>query len=49
MMSFVNRSSAAVGFGAAIDYMSEIGFDAIEQHEHRLVAQLGAAIAVGGG
>jgi cysteine desulfurase / selenocysteine lyase len=28
----------AVGFGAAIDYVSEIGFDAIEQHEHRLVA-----------
>jgi cysteine desulfurase/selenocysteine lyase len=28
----------AVGFGAAIDYLSEVGFDAIEQHEHRLVA-----------
>ncbi|MBA2385223.1 MAG: SufS family cysteine desulfurase [Actinobacteria bacterium] len=27
----------AVGFGAAIDYLSEVGFDAIEQHEHRLV------------
>ena len=26
----------AVGFGAAIDYLSEIGFDAIEQHEHEL-------------
>ena len=29
----------AVGFGAAIDYLTEIGFDAIEQHEHRLVAR----------
>jgi cysteine desulfurase / selenocysteine lyase len=28
----------AVGFGAAIDYLQEIGFDAIEQHEHELVA-----------
>jgi cysteine desulfurase/selenocysteine lyase len=28
----------AVGFGAAIDYLSEIGFEAIEQHEHELVA-----------
>jgi cysteine desulfurase/selenocysteine lyase len=28
----------AVGFGAAIDYLTEIGFDAIEQHEHELVA-----------
>jgi cysteine desulfurase / selenocysteine lyase len=28
----------AVGFGAAIDYLSEIGFDAIEQHEHELAA-----------
>ena len=28
----------AVGFGAAIDYLNEIGFDAIEQHEHELVA-----------
>jgi cysteine desulfurase / selenocysteine lyase len=26
----------AVGFGAAIDYLSGIGFDAIEQHEHEL-------------
>src|SRR5918911_145096 len=26
----------AVGFGAAIDYLSEIGFDAIEAHEHEL-------------
>ena len=26
----------AVGFGAAIDYISEIGLDAIEQHEHEL-------------
>jgi cysteine desulfurase / selenocysteine lyase len=26
----------AVGFGAAIDYLSDIGFDAIEQHEHEL-------------
>ena len=28
----------AVGFGAAIDYLSEIGFDAIEQYEHELAA-----------
>jgi cysteine desulfurase/selenocysteine lyase len=28
----------AVGFGAAIDYLTEIGFDAIEQYEHELVA-----------
>ena len=28
----------AVGFGAAIDYLTDIGFDAIEQHEHELAA-----------
>jgi cysteine desulfurase / selenocysteine lyase len=28
----------AVGFGAAIDYISAVGLDAIEQHEHELVA-----------
>jgi cysteine desulfurase / selenocysteine lyase len=28
----------AVGFGAAIDYLNDIGFDAIEQHEQELVA-----------
>ena len=28
----------AVGFGAAIDYLEAIGFDAIEQHEHELTA-----------
>jgi cysteine desulfurase/selenocysteine lyase len=28
----------AVGFGAAIDYLNEVGFDAIEQHEHELAA-----------
>ena len=27
----------AVGFGAAIDYLNAVGFDAIEQHEHELV------------
>jgi cysteine desulfurase / selenocysteine lyase len=27
----------AVGFGAAVDYISEIGLDAIERHEHDLV------------
>ena len=26
----------AVGFGAAIDYLNEVGFEAIEQHEHEL-------------
>ncbi|MBA3383243.1 MAG: cysteine desulfurase [Actinobacteria bacterium] len=28
----------AVGFGAAVDYLNEIGLDAIEQHEHELAA-----------
>jgi cysteine desulfurase/selenocysteine lyase len=28
----------AVGFGAAIDYLTEIGLEAIEEHEHELVA-----------
>ncbi len=28
----------AVGFGAAIDYLQALGFDAIEQHEHELAA-----------
>ena len=28
----------AVGFGAAIDYLQAIGFDAIEAHEHELAA-----------
>ena len=28
----------AVGFGEAIDYISAVGLDAIEQHEHELVA-----------
>jgi len=28
----------AVGFGAAIDYLTEVGFEAIERHEHELVA-----------
>jgi cysteine desulfurase / selenocysteine lyase len=28
----------AVGFGTALDYISEIGLDAIEQHEHELAA-----------
>jgi cysteine desulfurase / selenocysteine lyase len=28
----------AVGFGAAIDYLEEIGLDAIEEHEHELAA-----------
>jgi len=27
----------AVGFGAAVDYLSEIGLDAIERHEHELI------------
>jgi cysteine desulfurase/selenocysteine lyase len=29
----------AVGFGAAIDYLTEIGLDAIEEHEHELAAK----------
>ena len=28
----------AVGFGAAVDYLNEIGLEAIERHEHDLVA-----------
>ena len=28
----------AVGFGAAVDYLTDVGFDAIEQHEHELAA-----------
>jgi cysteine desulfurase/selenocysteine lyase len=28
----------AVGFGAAVDYLTEIGLDAIEAHEHELAA-----------
>jgi cysteine desulfurase/selenocysteine lyase len=28
----------AVGFGAAIDYLNEIGLDAIERHEHELAS-----------
>src|SRR5215210_556784 len=28
----------AVGFGAAVDYLNEVGLDAIAQHEHDLVA-----------
>jgi cysteine desulfurase / selenocysteine lyase len=28
----------AVGFGAAVDYLEEIGLEAIERHEHELVA-----------
>jgi cysteine desulfurase/selenocysteine lyase len=28
----------AVGFGAAVDYITDVGLDAIEQHEHELLA-----------
>jgi len=35
----------AVGFGAAIDYVSEIGLEAIERHEHVLVEQAMNALA----
>ncbi|TMK27806.1 MAG: aminotransferase class V-fold PLP-dependent enzyme [Actinobacteria bacterium] len=28
----------AVGFGAAVDYLNDVGIDAIEQHEHELAA-----------
>jgi cysteine desulfurase/selenocysteine lyase len=34
----------AVGFGAAIDYVTEIGLEAIERHEHALVEQTMAAL-----
>ena len=33
----------AFGFGIAIDYLSEIGLDAIEQHEHELSRTRSAA------
>ena len=35
----------AVGFGAAIDYLNGVGFDAIEQHEHQLTAYALDALA----
>jgi cysteine desulfurase/selenocysteine lyase len=39
----------AVGFGAAIDYLNTIGFDAIEAHEHELTAYaLGRIGEIGG-
>jgi cysteine desulfurase/selenocysteine lyase len=34
----------AVGFGAAIDYVTDIGLEAIEQHEHALMEQTMAAL-----
>jgi cysteine desulfurase/selenocysteine lyase len=35
----------AVGFGAAIDYLQAVGFDAIERHEHELTAYALDALA----
>ncbi len=35
----------AVGFGAAIDYVTSVGLEAIERHEHRLVEQTMSALA----
>jgi cysteine desulfurase/selenocysteine lyase len=35
----------AYGFGQAIDYISEVGLDAIEAHEHELVVQTMDALA----
>ena len=35
----------AYGFGVALDYVSEIGLDAIEAHEHELVVQTMDALA----
>ena len=34
----------AVGFGAAIDYVNDVGLEAIERHEHLLVEQAMAAL-----
>jgi cysteine desulfurase/selenocysteine lyase len=34
----------AVGFGAAIEYVTGVGLESIEQHEHALVAQAMAAL-----
>ena len=28
----------AIGFGAAVDYLNDVGLEAVEQHEHDLVA-----------
>ena len=28
----------AVGFGAAVDYLNDVGLEAIERHEHELAA-----------
>ncbi len=36
--------SEAIGFGAAVDYVSSIGLDAIERHENVLVGQLRDAL-----
>jgi len=35
----------AYGFGVALDYVSEVGLDAIEAHEHELVVQAMDALA----
>ena len=35
----------AYGFGVALDYVSEVGLDAIEAHEHELVVQTMDALA----
>ena len=34
----------AVGFGAAVEYVSKVGLDAIERHEHQLVEQTMTAL-----
>ncbi len=37
--------AAAIGLGAAVDYMQSIGFEAIESYEHELVAYAADALA----
>ena len=37
-------SAPAVGLGAAVDYLTAVGFDAIEQHEHDLTEYALAAL-----
>src|SRR5262249_36647572 len=39
----------AIGFGAAIDYLQQIGLDAIAEHEHLLTLRAHAALADVGG
>lgn len=39
----------AIGLGAAIDYLSAVGLDAVQQHEHRLLCHAHEVLAAIGG